>query len=141
MAREGTQQDTLDSQHSIIQVTDKEDFKCEEFDENESKYIPTQHMTVISEENKFKCEEPSKICITEGHEAAGSVGNLRKHMVFHTGEKNFKCEECGKCFYKKTHLKQHMFAHTGKRNFSCAECGKSFFRKEYLKKHIATHTS
>lgn len=104
-----------------------------------------QHLKTSDE---FKCD----ICTT----TFSLKGNLKKHMVIHTGEwpfacsycgakftqlgtKNkheriqhmktsdeFKCKLCSKTFSEKGNLKQHMVVHTGERPYTCSYCDATF---------------
>ena len=40
------------------------------------------------------------------------TGNIKRHMLTHTGEKQHICPECSKRFAQTSYLKQHMLTHT-----------------------------
>ena len=72
----------------------------------------------------------------------GAVDNnkmvgLSQQGVEDTGR--FQCGDCGKRFYKNSHLKAHMLVHASSKPFSCRLCGKSFSKETTLKKHEKIH--
>lgn len=79
----------------------------------------------------FKCTVCGKI--------VGSQGNLKKHMVLHTGEKPYQCQICSKSFSIKGNRDKHMVIHTEQKPHECHICNKKFSLKGNLQQHILTH--
>ena len=66
--------------------------------------------------------------------------DLRKHEVFHNGQRQFACSECGKGFFTQVHLNRHQLIHTGEKPYRCDTCEKSFSQNVSLITHRRTHT-
>ncbi|CAH2230095.1 gastrula zinc finger protein XlCGF57.1-like [Pararge aegeria] len=81
-------------------------------------------------ERHYQCKECEMNFFTNGQ--------LKNHMVKHTGRKDFQCDVCLKWFTRKTVLREHMRIHANDRRFTCLECGRGFVQKCSWRGHMRT---
>ncbi|XP_034838279.1 zinc finger protein 140-like isoform X11 [Maniola hyperantus] len=92
----------------------------------------TKHIRNVHIKHKqFQCDRcPSKFV---------TAGQLKSHMIKHTGLREFQCSVCKKSYARSRTLKEHMRIHNNDRRFVCEFCNNAFIQKCSLKSHLKTH--
>ncbi|CAG4958896.1 unnamed protein product [Colias eurytheme] len=65
-----------------------------------------------------------------------TTGELRDHVVKHTGTRQFECEVCHKTYGRRKTLLEHLRIHKDDRRFKCEHCGQAFVQKCSWRGHM-----
>ena len=68
------------------------------------------------------------------------VGNLREHLLTHSGEKANKCKQCDYASSRAGHLKRHLKTHSGEKSNKCNQCDYASSMAGNLRRHLKTHS-
>ncbi len=110
-------------------------------------HLPHDEQHDVSMEKKHSCDNCDKKFV--------SLWKLKRHQLFHTGERPFQCEQCGKGFVEKNKLKMHVtYFHSDKnspdfvprkinrvKKYECSDCDKKFATQWKLRRHSQTHST
>ncbi|XP_052757171.1 zinc finger protein 208-like [Galleria mellonella] len=109
-------------------------FNCQACDKtfNSTKLLNSHTKRDHLMERFFKCKQCDKEFF--------AVGQLKNHMLSHTGEREYKCDVCLKSYGRKYTLKEHMRIHADDRRFKCEHCGQAFVQKCVIKKEAVIVT-
>merc|ERR1712117_13176 len=89
---------------------------------------------IVRDEDFNRCEECG-----QSFKGKSSKGNLKRHILAHTGEKPFPCDQCDQSFTRKEHMETHRRIHTGEKPYVCGMCSMAFSDKTGLRSHMKKH--
>ena len=95
-----------------------------------------QIVSVTDQSNSVEDSAKKGHICKECGKSMSSAGNLKVHMLKHTGERRFTCNRCDKAFTQYGNLKAHQLIHSGETPFQCKICGKTFRQAGNLRTHI-----
>ena len=87
--------------------------------------------------NMHRGEKPHKC--NQCNYASSWTSNLRRHKKEHKGEKPHKCKECNYASIHASNLRKHLKTHSGKKSHKCNHCNFSSVHAQSLKYHLNIH--
>ena len=67
------------------------------------------------------------------------MGNLRRNLKTHSGEKPNKCNQCDFACSDPSSLRTHLKAHSGEKTNKCNQCGYASSRADHLRTYLKRH--
>jgi len=109
---------------------DVKQFQCTQCPKSfNHQFILDKHVRIHTGERPFACEE----CGTD----FTSGIHLRRHTkTVHKLARDFMCTICSAPFKRLGELKRHIILHSGEKPFECRTCGESFRHREAGRRHI-----
>ena len=86
----------------------------------------------IRQRRKVKCSQ----CDFTSSQA----GNLRTHLITHSGEKLNKCNHCDYAFSQAGNLRRHLKKYTGEKTIKCKQCDFKSSQASNLRAHLKIHS-
>ena len=72
--------------------------------------------------------------------ASSHAGNLRRHLIIHSGEKSNKCNQCDFASSYTSCLRTHLKTHSGEKSNQCSQCDYASSHAGNLRTHLKTHS-
>ena len=70
---------------------------------------------------QMKVTKTDKRC-NECDFTSAQTGNLKRHMIIHSGEKSNKCKQCDFASSQAGNLRTHLKTHSGEKSNKCNQC-------------------
>ena len=115
-----------------VPIATNHSFKLEIWENTCSSTLERSHTNVTDATNNSVMLELAKLARSKSF---GLAGDLKNHMLAHSGEKLHKCMSCNKSCGRAGDLRDHMLTHTGEKPHSCTDCNKSFRKARSLRTH------
>ena len=112
-----------------IKMTDKR-LQCSS--ELTANYVNEEASENVTKNDKEKASNKCNQC----KYASSQVGNLRKHMKKHSGEKTNKCSQCDFASSYTRALRAHLKIHSGEKPNKCNQCDFASSQAGHLRTHM-----